>query len=92
MQSYIHAKNNPKSEKQKTKTLRTAEQEVKPSAQELSGKFRLSTWSRKPRRKVKAPIKKKQDVSNSSTLSVNHHTGQSDLDLDNVMSARYSLH
>lgn len=52
MQSYLNEKKNPKSKQikaQKTQSLASAE--VKTKGQ-LSGRFKLSTWKRKPRAKV----------------------------------------
>src|SRR6187402_201861 len=51
MHSFIQSKNTPKSEKEQSKSLGVVKKESK-SAGELSGKFKLSTWSRKPRQKI----------------------------------------
>ena len=88
MQSYIHAKNNPNSTKQKTKRVSTAEKESK-SAEQLSGKFKLSTWSRKPRRKVKSEIQKERDVSNSTALSKNHDETLSNSNSNTVINLNF---
>jgi hypothetical protein len=50
MQSFIHSKNNPKVAKTTAKEESAASEEAKSSGQ-LSGKFKLDSWSRKPRRR-----------------------------------------
>jgi hypothetical protein len=50
MQSFIHSKNNPKAAKPTAKEESAASEEAKSSGQ-LSGKFKLDSWSRKPRRR-----------------------------------------
>jgi hypothetical protein len=50
MQSFIHSKNNPKATKTTAKEESAASEEAKSTGQ-LSGKFKLDSWSRKPRRR-----------------------------------------
>jgi hypothetical protein len=50
MQSFIHSKNNPKAAKPTAKEESAASEEAKSTGQ-LSGKFKLNSWSRKPRRR-----------------------------------------
>jgi hypothetical protein len=50
MQSFIHSKNNPKAAKTTAKEESAASEEAKSTGQ-LSGKFKLDSWSRKPRRR-----------------------------------------
>jgi hypothetical protein len=50
MQSFIHSKNNPKAAKATAKEESAASEEAKSPGQ-LSGKFKLDSWSRKPRRR-----------------------------------------
>jgi hypothetical protein len=51
MHSFIQTKNTPISERDRLKHRVAVKKESK-SAGELSGRFKLSTWSRKPRRKM----------------------------------------
>jgi len=50
MQSFIHSKNNPKAATTTAKEESAASKEAKSMGQ-LSGKFKLDSWSRKPRRR-----------------------------------------
>jgi hypothetical protein len=52
MQSFIHSKNNPKTAKSTAKEESAASEEARSTGQ-LSGRFKLNSWSRKQsRRKV----------------------------------------
>ena len=56
MQSFVQTKHNPRVETQQSRNRGAVGKENQLPGQ-LSGKFKLSTWSRKPRRKVGKPSK-----------------------------------
>jgi hypothetical protein len=79
MHSFIQTKKIPNSEKEQLKHQVAVKKESK-SAVELSGRFKLSTWYRKPRRKIaKTELKESSIVESDDnlvrapTLSSAHH-------------------
>lgn len=56
MQAFIHEKKNPQT--QQSVSYQRPPQDSEKSAEDLSGKFKLSSWSRKPRKRQ--PHKKRE--------------------------------
>lgn len=60
MQAVIHERRNPKSKKAGSASSLTPEGEVKTS-KELSGKFKLNTWTKKKRRRKNTPAQETEE-------------------------------
>ncbi len=75
MQSFLHEKINPKPKQTKTKQNTASSPEAK-TPRQLSGRFKLDSWSRKPRRKVIKIDQQREEVSEASAVSTEDEEGQ----------------
>jgi hypothetical protein len=66
MQAYVQQKKSPSLEKDRSEAVKVSKIKTK-SAGELSGKFKLASWSRKKSKKLSSEVVVKDDKSHDGT-------------------------